>query len=223
MQARLPANVLVLPAHGKPFRGAHARLKALVDEHLQGLASLEALCREPRRAVVTFPALFRSPIDDKNLTMTNGSAPSHTRILSSVLSGVERRTLAWLAARMPAWVHSDHLTALALVAMLGAGLSYVLSTVTPVGFGLVGVCLAINWFGDSLDGTLARVRRQERPRYGYYVDHIVDAFGIVFVVGGMAAAGVMSPVVALGFLVAYFMLSIEVYLATYSLGEFRLT
>jgi glyoxylase-like metal-dependent hydrolase (beta-lactamase superfamily II) len=81
MQARLPADVLVLPAHGKPFRGAHARLKALVDEHLQGLASLEALCREPRRAVDTFPALFRSPIDDKNLIMATGEAIAHLHYL----------------------------------------------------------------------------------------------------------------------------------------------
>lgn len=153
----------------------------------------------------------------------HNAAPAHTRILTSVLSGLEHRTLAWLASRMPPWVNSDHLTALALVAMIGAGLSYVLSAVTPVAFGLVGLCLAINWFGDSLDGTLARVRQQQRPRYGYYVDHIVDAFGMVFLIGGMAVSGVMAPVVALGFLAAYFLMSIEVYLSTYSLGEFRLT
>lgn len=88
---------------------------------------------------------------------------------------------------------------------------------------LVAFCLAVNWFGDSLDGTLARVRRQQRPRYGFYVDHMVDAFGVPFLVGGVALSGFMSPLVAIGLLVAYFMLSIEIYLATYCLAVFRLS
>lgn len=81
MQERLPADVLVLPAHGKPFRGAHERLQALVDEHLRGLAELEALCREPKRAVDAFPALFKSPIDDKNLIMATGESVAHLNYL----------------------------------------------------------------------------------------------------------------------------------------------
>src|SRR6185503_8413944 len=95
------------------------------------------------------------------------------RVIVSVLAPAEKKTLRFLAARMPAWVNSDHLTVLALVAMLGAGLSYWLASVTPVGLGLVCVFLAVNWFGDSLDGTLARVRNRQRPRYGFYVDHVV--------------------------------------------------
>ena len=146
-----------------------------------------------------------------------------TRILSSVLSPLEKRTLLWLAARMPSPVNSDHLTTLALVAMLGAGLSFWMASWTPIGLLLAVVCLALNWFGDSLDGTLARVRQQQRPRYGYYVDHVVDAFGALFLLGGLALSGYMSPVIAFGLLVAYFMLSIEVFLAAHSLGEFRLT
>ena len=146
------------------------------------------------------------------------------RVLTSVLAPLEKRCLIWMAKRMPRRINSDHLTALALAAMLGAGLSYWAASVNPwVGLLLVNVCLAINWFGDSLDGTLARVRNHQRPRYGFYVDHIVDAFGIAFLVGGMSLSTYMSPYVGLALLVAYFMLSIEVYLATYSLGTFKIS
>jgi len=152
--------------------------------------------------------------------------PAHrqaTRVLDGVLSPLEKRTLIWLAHRMPARVNSDHLTVLALLAMLGAGLSYWLASVTPIGLFLVVIFLAVNWFGDSLDGTLARVRDQQRPRYGYYVDHVVDAFGILFLLGGLGLSGYMSPFVALGILLAYFMMSIEVYLAAHSLGQFKIS
>ncbi|HKW02386.1 MAG TPA: CDP-alcohol phosphatidyltransferase family protein [Vicinamibacterales bacterium] len=150
-------------------------------------------------------------------------AADATRVLTSVLAPLEKRVLLFLAHRMPRWVNSDHLTALALVAMLGAGLSYWMAARYPIGLALVVVCLAINWFGDSLDGTVARVRQQQRPRYGFYVDHVVDAFGTAFLIGGLALSGYMSPLVAFGLLVAYFMLSAEVYLATYSLGTFKMS
>ena len=146
-----------------------------------------------------------------------------TRVISSVLSPLERRTLRFLAERMPAWVNSDHLTLLGLVAMLGAGLSFWLAKDWPGGLPLVVVCLAVNWFGDSLDGTLARVRHHERPRYGFYVDHMVDAFGALFLLGGLGLSGYMSPMIAIGVLVAYLMMSIEVYLAAHTLGEFKIT
>jgi phosphatidylglycerophosphate synthase len=83
--------------------------------------------------------------------------------------------------------------------------------------------LAANWLGDSLDGTLARVRNRQRPRYGFYVDRITDAFGTFFLVGGMGLSGYMSPMVAAVLLVAYFMLSIQAYLAAYALGTFQLS
>jgi len=150
-------------------------------------------------------------------------APDATRVLSSVLAPLEKRVLIYLASRMPRSINSDHLTILALVAMLGAGLSYWMAERYPIGLALVVVCLAINWFGDSLDGTVARVRQQQRPRYGFYVDHVVDAVGTAFLIGGLALSGYMSPVIALGLLVAYFMLSAEVYLATYSLGTFKMS
>lgn len=145
------------------------------------------------------------------------------RVLSSVLGPLEKRVLIYLANRMPRAINSDHLTVLALTAMLGAGLSYWMAASHPIGLALVVVCLAINWVGDSLDGTVARVRHQQRPRYGFYVDHVVDAFGTALLIGGLALSGYMSPVIALGLLVAYFMLSAEVYLATYSLGTFKMS
>jgi phosphatidylglycerophosphate synthase len=146
-----------------------------------------------------------------------------TRVLSSVLAPLERRVLHYLARRMPRWINSDHLTALALLAMLGAGLSFWLSAWTPIGLVLVVVCLAINWFGDSLDGTLARVRQHQRPRYGYYVDHVVDMVGTLFLLGGLALSGLMHPLLALGLVIGYLLLAAEIYLAAHVLGEFRIT
>lgn len=164
---------------------------------------------------------------DAKIAATGTERPTFrdaARVLTSVLSPLEKRCLIWLAHRMPARVNSDHLTALALLAMVGAGLSYWWASTNPwAGLLAVNVCLAINWFGDSLDGTLARVRQHQRPRYGFYVDHIVDAFGILFLIAGMSVSGYMSPYVGLGLLVAYFLLSIEIYLATYALGTFRIS
>jgi archaetidylinositol phosphate synthase len=148
---------------------------------------------------------------------------SATRVISSILSPFEKRVLLYLAARIPARINSDHLTALALVAMLGAGASFWAAGSHPRFLLLVVVCLALNWFGDSLDGTLARVRKHERPRYGYYVDHMVDMLGMLFLFGGLALSGYMSPLIALGVMVLYFMMSIEIYLAAHTLGRFQIT
>jgi len=146
-----------------------------------------------------------------------------TRQLTSVLAPLEKRTLVWLAERMPRRINSDHLTILALAAMLGAGLSYWWASANALGLVAATVCLALNWFGDSLDGTLARVRRCQRPRYGFYVDHVVDTFGIALLIGGMSLSGYMTPWVAAVLLIAYFMLSAEVFLATHVLGTFRMS
>ena len=145
------------------------------------------------------------------------------RAQESWLAPVEKKCLIWLAQRTPAWINSDHLTALGLVSLLGAGLSYWYAHWHRRGLAMVIVCLCLNWLGDSLDGTLARVRNRLRPRYGFYVDHIVDAFGTFFLLGGLGLSGYMSPGVATGLMIAYFMLSIEVYLATYTIGTFQLS
>jgi phosphatidylglycerophosphate synthase len=141
----------------------------------------------------------------------------------SFLAPLERRCLLWLAVHAPAWVNSDHLTLLGLAALAGAGLCYWWGQSRPLGLYAVIVCLALNWLGDSLDGTLARVRNRQRPRYGFYVDHVVDALGALFLLGGLALSGFMSERIALGLLIAYLLLSIEVYLATYTLGTFHIS
>jgi phosphatidylglycerophosphate synthase len=146
-----------------------------------------------------------------------------TRVLTSLLSPLEKRVLLYLAGRMPARVNSDHLTALALAAMLGAGLSFWAAGTYPAAVVPVVACLAINWFGDSLDGTLARVRKHERPRYGYYVDHVVDMLGMLFLFGGLALSGYMHAGIALGVVIAYFLVSMEVFLAAHTLGQFKIT
>lgn len=145
------------------------------------------------------------------------------RTQESFLAALEKKTLCWLAARTPSWINSDHLTLLGLAAMAGAGGGYWWSRTNPAGLLVVIVCLALNWLGDSLDGTLARFRNCQRPRYGFYVDHVVDAFGALFLLGGLALSGYMSPAVAIGLLVAYLLLAIEVYLASYTLGDFKIS
>jgi archaetidylinositol phosphate synthase len=146
-----------------------------------------------------------------------------SRLLTSVLAPLETRVLLWIATRLPRWINSDHLTALALGAMFAVGLSYWLARVTRAGLLLAIAGLAINWFGDSLDGTVARLRRRQRPRYGFYVDHIVDAVGTALLFGGRALSGYMTPVVALALLVAYLLLLVETFLATYTLGMFTMS
>src|SRR6185436_648851 len=139
----------------------------------------------------------------------------------SMLAAAEKKTLIWLAERMPAWVNSDHLTLLGFLAMIAAGLSYWAASWDRRALIVVIAALVVNWFGDSLDGTLARVRRRLRPRYGFYVDHINDAIGTFFLMGGLALSSYMNPLIALGLLIAYFLLSIEVYLTTYTIGAFH--
>jgi len=142
---------------------------------------------------------------------------------TGLLTGLERRLLVWLAHRLPTRVNSDHLTALGLVAMFFVGACFAVSGAMPAALWGVVFFLALNWFGDSLDGTLARVRGHQRPRYGFYVDHILDTFGMLFVLGGLAISGFMTPIVAAMFLIAYYVLSIEIYLATYCVGRFRMS
>src|SRR5436305_6394206 len=91
----------------------------------------------------------------------------------SLLAPLEKKCLIWMARRAPSWINSDHLTVLGLVSLAGAGLSYWYASRNTAGLLLVMVFLVLNWLGDSLDGILARVRNQQRPRYGFYVDHVV--------------------------------------------------
>src|SRR5215475_2757588 len=157
---------------------------------------------------------------------TQAQAPTFRdaeRTQLSMLASAEKKTLVWLAERMPPWVNSDHLTLLGFVSMFAAGLCYRAASWDRRALLWVIAALALNWFGDSLDGTLARVRKRLRPRYGFYVDHVTDAIGTFFLMGGLAVSSYMNPFIGLGLLVAYLLLSIEVYLTTYTIGSFHLS
>jgi archaetidylinositol phosphate synthase len=146
-----------------------------------------------------------------------------TRLQQSFTAAAEKRTLVWLAERTPRSINSDHLTLLGFVAQCLAGVCYALAPWNRYMLLLGVVFLALNWLGDSLDGTLARVRNCQRPRYGFYVDHIADTFAAFFLMGGLALSGYINPAIAFGMLIAFLMLSIEAYLATYTLGQFQLS
>jgi phosphatidylglycerophosphate synthase len=148
---------------------------------------------------------------------------SARRVHRSMLAAGEKRLLIWMAERMPRWIDSDHLTALGFLALPGVAAAYCWARSSPAGFALATALFVVNWFGDSLDGTLARVRNRQRPRYGFYIDHVLDTCGSVCVFGGLALSGYMSERVALALLVAWLLLSVEVYLATYTLGDFHLS
>jgi archaetidylinositol phosphate synthase len=148
---------------------------------------------------------------------------THTREHRSLLANAERRLLIAIAHRLPAWVTSDQLTLLGLSSMVAAGLAFATLQMSWLNVAAFILALAANWFGDSLDGTLARVRCQPRPRYGYYVDHVIDLFGAAVLVGGMACSGLMTAHVALALLAAYYLVSAETFLATHTVHVFRLS
>lgn len=145
------------------------------------------------------------------------------RINRSLTAAVEKRALMWMAKRAPRWLTSDQLTLLGLFAQIGAGAFYVLSRYNE--YGLVGVivCILLNWFGDSMDGTLARVRNQQRPRYGFYVDHMVDILGATALMCGLGLSGFVHWPVAIAMLIGFLLLSAETYLATYTLSRFEMS
>jgi archaetidylinositol phosphate synthase len=145
------------------------------------------------------------------------------RVHTAITADLEKRFLIWMARRTPAVVVPDHLTALALVSMLCAGAMYALSARDARALWLVNFFLFLDWLGDSLDGTLARVRRQQRPRYGFYVDHISDTLGALALMTGLACSGFVHWQIAAALLVSFYALSIESYLATYTLGRFHLS
>jgi archaetidylinositol phosphate synthase len=150
-------------------------------------------------------------------------AGAHRRDHRGLLAVVEKRALIWMARRLPERINSDHLSAFGLIAMLLAGAAFAAFHFSQLAAPVVVLCLAANWLGDSLDGTLARVRGHERPRYGFYVDHVIDIAGATFLLTGLACSGLMSPVLAMGLLTSYLAVSAESYLATYAVGVFRMS
>ena len=151
------------------------------------------------------------------------TAGSHRRDHRSVLAAAEKQLLVAIARRLPAALNSDHLTLLALVAMAAAGAGFAAMRVTPWGALAVALGLVANWFGDSLDGTVARVRGHERPRFGYYIDHVIDLAGTVALCAGLACSGLMTPLMAVAVLAGYLLVAAEAFLATHAGGVLRLS
>jgi archaetidylinositol phosphate synthase len=148
---------------------------------------------------------------------------SARRINQSLTASLEKRLLLWLATHSPAWLTSDQLTLLGLTAQICAGIGYALARFNRRALLLVILCIVLNWLGDSLDGTLARVRKQQRPRFGFYVDHMVDLFGTLALMAGLACSGFLHWPIAIAMLIAFLLLSAESYLATYALASFQLS
>jgi phosphatidylglycerophosphate synthase len=141
----------------------------------------------------------------------------------SLTAAVEKKALVWMAERLPPSINADHLTLLGLLAFLVGGICYWLCRRDPAWLHAVNACLVLNWLGDSLDGTVARVRQKLRPRYGFYVDHMVDALAALFLLLGLAYSTLVTPALAIALLVAYFFLTINMGYATHALGVFKIS
>jgi archaetidylinositol phosphate synthase len=152
-----------------------------------------------------------------------GDIKGHKRVNDILLGPLERPALKWLAAHMPGWVSPDLMTAVGVVGVLLTLTGYILSGSDRAFLWLASLGFVVNWFGDSLDGTLARYRHIERPRYGYYIDHVTDAVCQVLVFVGLGLSPYVSFNVAMVSLVGYMLLSVLVYVLTYVNGLYRLS
>jgi archaetidylinositol phosphate synthase len=139
-----------------------------------------------------------------------------------VLARVETRVLTCIAQRLPAWIKPDHMTALGVLAAFGIAGAYLLSNGDKTWLWAASALLVVHWLGDSLDGTLARVRKIERPKYGYYLDHLVDALATAVIGLGLGLSPYMLLAVGLVIVIAYLILSINTYLETHAFGVFAL-
>jgi len=146
-----------------------------------------------------------------------------TREMRFLLAEPEGRILRALAARVPRSIRSNHLTAIGLIGAAGAGTAYALTTYNPAWLWVASAMLVLNWLGDSLDGTLARVRGTQRPKYGYYLDHVVDAFSTAVIGLGIGLSPYVDLGLALGLVVVYLALSINVYLESTVFGVFKIS
>ena len=168
-------------------------------------------------------ALVPAPLQVKSPSSTGAEFKEAARVQESFLAPIERRCLRWLCSRMPASIGPDTLTLLGFAAMLMGGVSYALAKSAPLWLWAVNLCLAVNWFGDSLDGTLARYRDCQRPRYGFYVDNMIDAIGSLILIGGLAMSGLVSERVAMGVLAGFLLLMINSYLAAHTIRRFNIS
>ena len=147
----------------------------------------------------------------------------HERINDILLGPLERPALQWLAAHAPAWMTPDHLTFIGTIGALIIAICYYLSNGNPDWLWVASLGLLFNWYGDSLDGTLARYRKIERPAYGFFVDHTVDAFNEMLIVLGLGLSPYVSFNVAAMALIGYLLMSVYVYVRTYVEGVFKIS
>lgn len=145
------------------------------------------------------------------------------RIQTSLLNAIEKEILVWLAKRQPRWMTSDILTAIGVAGAIVVAIGYVLSNYHVGWFCLASLGFAINWYGDSLDGTLARVRGTQRPIYGFYLDHNIDGITMAIMCVGAGLSDLLNLYIAMGVLAVYLLLSISVYINAHLKGEFKLT
>jgi phosphatidylglycerophosphate synthase len=147
----------------------------------------------------------------------------HKRVNDILLGPLERRALQWLASHLPGWVSPDLCTSVGVLGAMTVLAGYILSNWSPAYLWLATFGYVINWFGDSLDGTIARYRHIERPVYGFYIDHITDAVSQVMVILGLGLTPYISFNVASLTLIAYLLLSVLVYVRTCVVGEFKIS
>ncbi|MBE6234428.1 MAG: CDP-alcohol phosphatidyltransferase [Bacteroidales bacterium] len=145
------------------------------------------------------------------------------RIQTSVLNALEKKILIWLAERQPKWITSDVLTFIGVIGSIVVAIGYALSNYNVAWLWLATAGFFINWYGDSLDGTLARVRNTQRPIYGFYLDHCVDGITMTIMCVGAGLSQMLNLSIAMGVLVVYLLLSISVYINAHLKGEFKLT
>ena len=145
------------------------------------------------------------------------------RIQTSILNALEKKVLVWLAERQPKWMTSDILTYIGTFGALIIAVGYILSSINIHFLWLSSLGFIINWYGDSLDGTLARVRKKQRPIYGYYLDHTIDAINEVMIFVGVGLSGLMHLDIAIMALAVYLLITINVSINAHLKKEFKLT
>ena len=147
----------------------------------------------------------------------------HVRVNDILLAPLEKPALKWLSKRMPTWITPDILTAIGVIGAIMILLGYWQSQRVAEWLWLANLGFIVNWFGDSLDGTLARYRQIERPKYGFFVDHTVDSFNEVLIVLGLGLSPYVSFNIACLGLIGYLLMSILVYIRTYVNGVFQIS
>lgn len=179
--------------------------------------------------VLKFIILYRSrqlnfdPENNNQAILIFMKQEQSKRIQTSVLNAAEKKVLVWLAERQPRWVTSDMLTGIGVVGSLVVALGYFLSNYSVGWLWLASLGFVINWYGDSLDGTLARVRKTQRPIYGFYLDHNIDGITMAIMCVGAGLSDLLNLYIAMAVLAVYLLLSISVYINAHLKGEFKLT